>query len=231
MLLLFAGNCDQIQLWKKELFRTGDLGLTFAFFSAIRNNIMQQLVIASNNQGKILEIKPLIAGIELLSLQDIGFSADIPEPYHTFEENALAKASAIHQFCGKNVFADDSGLCVNALLGAPGVESAHYSGARDDEQNLQKVLEGLKGATDRTAFYKAVICLVWEDEVYYFDGVCEGTIIEEKRGAGGFGYDPIFIPAGYEETFGELPLSIKNQISHRGKAVRKMVEFLNLRNN
>ncbi len=188
---------------------------------------MYQLVIASNNEGKIREIKSMIEDIELLSLKDIGFTAEIPEPYHTFEENALTKASAIHQFSGKNVFADDSGLCVKALHGSPGVDSAHYCGERDDEKNLQKILDELKGADDRSAFYKAVICLIWNEEVYYFEGICEGELIEEKRGAGGFGYDPIFIPKGYEQTFGELPLAIKNQISHRGKAVRKMIAFLN----
>ncbi len=186
-----------------------------------------ELVIASNNKGKIREIKPLIEGIEVLSLQDVGFTDDIAEPFHTFEQNALAKASAINEFTKKNAFADDSGICVNALNGEPGVDSAHYSGTRDDEQNLQKVLKELQGADDRTAFYKAVICLIWEDEVYYFEGVCEGRIIEEKRGEGGFGYDPIFVPDGYDQTFAELPLDVKNTISHRGKAVRKMVEFLN----
>ncbi len=187
---------------------------------------MQQLVIASNNEGKIREIRELVEDIELLSLKDIRFTNEIAEPFHSFEENALAKASAIYEFCGKNVFADDSGLCVNALHGVPGVDSAHYSGTRDDEQNLQKVLRELKGSADRSAFYKAVICLIWDGEVYYFEGICEGKIIEEKRGDGGFGYDPIFVPDGYDMTFGELPLSIKNQISHRGKAVKKMVEFL-----
>jgi XTP/dITP diphosphohydrolase len=188
---------------------------------------MYQLVIASNNEGKIREIKAMVEHIQLLSLDEIGFSADIPEPYHTFEENALAKASLINSVTGKNVFADDSGICVNALHGEPGVDSAHYSGERDDEKNLQKVLAGLMDAIDRSAYYKAVICLIWDDEVYYFEGVCEGQIIEEKRGSGGFGYDPIFIPDGYKETFAELPLNIKNQISHRGKAVKKMVEWLN----
>ena len=187
---------------------------------------MPQLVIASNNAHKISEISQLLDGIELLSLKDIGFTADIPEPFHTFEENALAKASAIYQFCGKNVFADDSGICVRALGGAPGVDSAHYSGERDDEKNLQKVLTGLKDEQDRRAFYKAVICMVWDGEVYYFEGICEGKITEEKRGEGGFGYDPIFIPDGYEQTFAELPLSEKNKISHRGNAVMKMVEYL-----
>jgi XTP/dITP diphosphohydrolase len=187
---------------------------------------MHQLVIASNNPGKILEIRQMIEGIDLLSLKDIGFTADIPEPFHTFEENAFAKASAIHKFCEKNVFADDSGICVNELNGAPGVDSAHFSGERDDEKNLQKVLQLLNGLQDRSAFYKAVICLIWNEQTYYFEGICRGHIIEEKRGSGGFGYDPIFVPDGYEETFAQLPLSIKNQISHRGIAVQKMVAFL-----
>jgi XTP/dITP diphosphohydrolase len=178
---------------------------------------MQQLVIASNNEGKIREIR---------QMKDIGFTDDIPEPFHTFEENALAKASAIHVFSDKNVFADDSGICVHALHGEPGVNSAHYSGERDDERNLQKVLSSVSGSADRSAYYKAVICLIWDDEVYYFEGICEGEIIEEKRGKQGFGYDPIFIPAGYDKTFAELPPEIKNSISHRGKAVRKMVDFL-----
>lgn len=185
-----------------------------------------ELVIASNNKGKIREIMPLIPDITVLSLQEIGFTADIPEPYFTFEENALAKASTISQFSGKNTFADDSGICVNALNGAPGVISAHYSGERDDEQNLQKVLTELKGIEDRSAFYKAVICLIWNEEVYYFEGICNGRITEEKMGTDGFGYDPIFIPDGYDMTFGQLPLEVKNSISHRGKAMRKMVEFL-----
>ena len=187
---------------------------------------MEQLVIASNNAGKIREIRELVEGVELLSLRDIGFTEEIAEPFFTFEENALAKASAIHQFSGRNVFADDSGLCVIALNGKPGVDSAHYCGERDDEKNLQKVLSELSGAEDRSAFYKAVICLIWNNEVYYFEGICRGRIISEKRGEGGFGYDPVFVPDGFEQTFAELALGIKNQISHRGKAVMKMVEFL-----
>jgi len=188
-----------------------------------------ELVIASNNKGKIKEIREVLQEVELLSLSDIGFTEDTPEPWHTFEENAHAKANAVYLFCGKNVFADDSGLCVNHLGGAPGVDSAHYSGTRDDEQNLQRVLRELEGADDRSAYYKAVICLVWDGEVYYFDGTCEGQIISEKRGSGGFGYDPIFIPDGYERTFAELPPEVKNAISHRGKAVRKMVGFIKSR--
>src|ERR1700744_3855830 len=122
---------------------------------------MKELVIASNNAGKIREIREMTGDIRLFSLKDIGFAQEIPEPFHTFEENAHIKAATIHQFCGKNVFADDSGLCVNALNSLPGVDSAHYSGIRDDEQNLQKVLTELKGKQDRSAYYKALICLIW----------------------------------------------------------------------
>lgn len=191
---------------------------------------MQELVIASNNKGKIREIISIVDNISLLSLNDIGFDKEIPEPYHTFEENAHTKARTIYEYCGKNVFADDSGICANALNGAPGVFSARYAGAPvDDERNLQKLLTDLQGAEDRSAFYKAVICLIWDDETYFFEGICEGTIIEAPRGDGGFGYDPIFVPNGFDQTFAELPLDVKNSISHRGKAVRQMTEFLKSR--
>lgn len=184
------------------------------------------LVVASNNRGKIREIEQMIDNVTLLSLKDIGFIDEIPEPYHTFDENAHAKAETIHRFSGLNVFADDSGICVNALGGRPGVDSAHFSGKRDDEANLQRVLSELTGATDRNAYYKAVICLVWDGVVHYFEGICEGQILTEKRGEGGFGYDPIFVPSGYSQTFAELPPDVKNSISHRGKAVRQMVAFI-----
>lgn len=188
---------------------------------------MQELVIASNNKGKIREITSLIENINLLSLQDIGFTEDIPEPYNTFEENAHTKAKTVYGFCNKNVFADDSGICVHALNNAPGVFSARYAGEpADDERNLRKLLSELEGASDRKAHYKAVICMIWNEEAYFFEGICEGRIIEEPRGDGGFGYDPIFIPLGYNRTFAELPLDIKNTISHRGKAIRQMVDFL-----
>lgn len=182
---------------------------------------------ASANEGKIREIRAMIAPeISLLSLQDIGFTQEIPEPFHTFEENALAKAAAIHAYCGKHTFADDSGICVPALNGAPGVDSAHYSGSRNDEANLLKLLLDISPFADRSAYYKAVICLIWKDETYYFEGICNGTLLSEKRGTEGFGYDPIFVPDGFGKTFAELPLSVKNSISHRGKAIAKMAAFL-----
>ena len=188
---------------------------------------MKELVIASNNQGKIREITPMIENIRLLSLKDVGFNKDIPEPYQTFEDNARTKAETIYTYCGKNVFADDSGICVNALGGAPGVYSARYAGEPgDDERNLQKLLEELGGKDDRSAYYKAVICLIWNGQTHFFEGICSGRIIDRKRGNGGFGYDPIFMPDGYDMTFAELTLDVKNAISHRGESVRQMAAFL-----
>lgn len=189
---------------------------------------MTELVIASNNKGKIKEITEMTEGrFALLSLRDIGFDNEIPEPYHTFNENAYTKARTIYEYCGKNVFADDSGICANALDGAPGVISARYAGAdTDDERNLQKLLTDLEGKADRTGYYKAVICLIWNGAPRYFEGICNGTIIDTPSGAGGFGYDPIFVPEGYDKTFAELPPEVKNTVSHRGKAMRQMVAFL-----
>jgi XTP/dITP diphosphohydrolase len=189
---------------------------------------MQELVIASNNKGKILEIRSMIDNIILLSLSDIGYTKEIPEPYDMFEMNAHAKAFTLFQYTGKNVFADDSGICVNALDGKPGVFSARYAGeGATDEANLHKLLYEIKDKEDRTAYYKAVICLLWSNDVHYFEGTCHGTIIDTPRGIGGFGYDPVFVPDGYDQTFAELPLDIKNTLSHRGIAVKKMVDFIN----
>ena len=188
---------------------------------------MHELVVASNNQGKVREIRALIDGISLLSLSDIGFTDEIKEPFNSFEENAFVKADTIFRFSGKNVFADDSGICVNALHGEPGVQSAYFGGLpRSDEKNNQKLLESLSIVEDRTAFYKSVICLIWNEQTYFFEGICEGRILKGPQGTGGFGYDPMFVPDGYSQTFGELPLELKNKISHRGKAVSKMVTFL-----
>jgi XTP/dITP diphosphohydrolase len=190
---------------------------------------MKELVIASNNQGKIKEIKAIIHhDIQLHSLEHIGFSKEIPEPFHTFEENAFTKAKTVFDFCKKNTFADDSGLCVAALQNEPGVQSAYYGGLpRSDEKNNLRLLSALAQHTDRTAFYQCVICLIWEGTTYYFDGVCEGHIALQPTGDKGFGYDPLFIPKGYNESFGTLPLGVKNELSHRGKAVKKMVTFIN----
>jgi XTP/dITP diphosphohydrolase len=188
---------------------------------------MIELVVASNSKGKIAEIRSVVQNIALLSLEDIGFAAEIEEPFQTFEENALEKAEVIHNFSGKNVFSDDSGICVNALNDAPGVNSAFFGGLpRSDEKNNNRLLRELHGKDDRSAFYKAVICLIWKGQAYFFEGVCRGRIATSPTGHEGFGYDPLFIPEGYDQTFGELPPNVKNQLSHRGIALRKMLTFL-----
>lgn len=188
---------------------------------------MQELVIASNNQGKIQEIRSMIADLNLLSLSDIGFHEEIEEPFDSFEQNALAKAQTVYRFCGKNTLADDSGICVSALAGAPGVHSAYFGGLpRSDERNNQALLSALEQVTDRTAFYKAVICLIWDGKHYFFEGICNGNIQYEPSGSNGFGYDPLFVPDGYQESFAALPAAVKNSISHRGIAIRKAVDFL-----
>jgi len=188
---------------------------------------MKELVMASTNAGKIREIKHLLPHIHLLSLQDIAFTDTIEEPFETFEENAFIKASTIYNKIQKPVFADDSGICVTSLHDAPGVHSAYYSGERNDEANLQKVLHLLGDNTQRAAYYKAVICLIWQGQPHYFTGICHGKIALQKAGNEGFGYDPIFIPDGFDQTFGALPLDIKNEISHRGKAIKQMIDFIN----
>jgi len=189
---------------------------------------METLVIASNNAKKIKELRELLPeGFTVKGLKDIGFTDDIPEPHDTFAANAAEKARTVHQFSGLNCFADDSGICVPALNDAPGVYSARYAGEPcDDDRNLQKLLADMEGKTDRRAYYKAVICLVWQGKEYYFEGECHGTLATAPMGTGGFGYDPIFIPEGYTESFGTLPAEVKHGMSHRGKAVRAMIEEL-----
>lgn len=189
--------------------------------------MLKELVIATNNAGKLTELRALLPTIELLTLKDIGFLQDIPEPYPTFRENAHIKASTVNNFCGKAVMADDSGICIDHLNGGPGVLSARYAGTHaTDEENVQRALSALEGAADRNAHYKAVICLITPSGTHYFEGECHGRISASPQGKDGFGYDPIFMPDGYEQTFAQLPLSLKNELSHRGKAVRSMVQFL-----
>lgn len=186
-----------------------------------------ELVIATNNAGKLSEIQSMLPDYTLHTLKTIGFTDDIPEPYETFEQNALTKAQTVYNFSGQMVMADDSGLCVEALNGQPGVFSARYAGEQaTDRENVDKLLAALKGQANRKAYYKAVICLIRGDQTYFFEGFCHGTIAEQPIGEGGFGYDPIFIPEGHIETFGQLPLSVKNGLSHRGQAVQQMVQFL-----
>jgi XTP/dITP diphosphohydrolase len=188
-----------------------------------------QLVFASNNKNKIKEIQQLVPEhITVLSLEDIGCDVDIPETADTIEGNAILKADYITQHYGYPCFADDSGLEIDALNGEPGVYSARYAGAqRSDEDNINKVLTQLENQSNRKANFKTVIALNMNSEQHLFTGIINGTIITEKKGTNGFGYDPIFIAEGYSQTFAELTLEEKSSISHRGKAVKQLITFLN----
>ena len=188
-----------------------------------------KLIFASHNKNKVKEVKSLIPKtIDLLSLDDINFINEIEETESTIEGNALLKAKTIYKQTGTNCFADDSGLLVESLDGAPGVYSARYAGdQKNDEENMQKLLLNLSQKTNRNAHFKTVIALIIDGKEYLFEGIINGKIISEKLGNDGFGYDPIFIPDGYSETFAQMSSEIKNAISHRGIAVQKLVTFLN----
>lgn len=189
-----------------------------------------KLVFASNNYNKIKEVQQLLpASIQIISLQDIGCFEEIPETENTIEGNAILKANYVTQKFGLNCFADDSGLEVDALNGEPGVFSARYAGEpKNDANNMSKLLLNLKDKVNKKANFKTVICLNIDGEQHLFKGIINGKITDEKKGTNGFGYDPIFIADGYSETFAELTLIEKSIISHRGIAVRKLVNFLSI---
>lgn len=186
-----------------------------------------QLVFASNNKNKIKEIQQLLPeSIQILSLEDIGCFEEIPETANTIEGNAILKANYVTKKYGLNCFADDSGLEVEILNGEPGVFSARYAGEeKDDEKNMDKLLSNLKDKDNRKANFKTVICLNLNGEQQLFTGIINGKIIDKKMGTSGFGYDPIFVADGYSKTFAELTMEEKSKISHRGIAVRKLVDF------
>ncbi|GAA4818755.1 non-canonical purine NTP diphosphatase [Litoribaculum gwangyangense] len=187
------------------------------------------LVFATNNLNKIKEVQSLIPEhIKLLSLKDIGCFEDIPETQNTIEDNAIQKSEYIKTNYGYDCFADDTGLEVEVLNGEPGVYSARYAGEqRDANDNMNKLLIELIGKHSRTAQFKTVISLQLNNNSYTFNGICKGEITHEKFGKQGFGYDPIFRPHGYNITFAEMDLSLKNRIGHRGKAISELVTFLN----
>lgn len=186
-----------------------------------------KLVFATNNAHKLQEVAAMLGSeYELLSLSDIGCSEDIPETADTFSGNALQKARFVREHYGYDCFADDTGLEVTALGGDPGVRSARYAGNHDSEANMTKLLAALDGKEDRSAQFRTVIALLLNGEEHLFEGIVTGHISEQRQGDGGFGYDPIFVPDGYSESFAELGMDVKNSISHRGRAVRKLVEFL-----
>ncbi len=199
-----------------------------------------KIVFATNNQHKLDEIRGILGdGFEIVSLNDIGCHEDIPETGKTLEENALQKAQYVYEHYHVNCFADDTGLEVDALNGAPGVYSARYAGGEghDSEANMTKLLHELGNNNNRKARFRTVIALIEKKDVcpcgctsvkkvHQFEGIVNGKIIRERRGGEGFGYDPIFQPEGYDKTFAELGMDIKNTISHRARATQKLAEYL-----
>jgi XTP/dITP diphosphohydrolase len=187
-----------------------------------------KLIFATNNQHKVAEIQAAIGHqLDVISLQQAGIDIDIPEPYDTLEENATEKSRVIHQLTRENCFSEDTGLEVAALNGEPGVKSARYAGEdKAFDKNIDKLLAKLGQQTDRAARFRTVISLVWKGTEHRFEGICEGTITSERHGESGFGYDPVFIPAGSTRTFAQMTMEEKNQISHRKRAADKLVLFL-----
>jgi XTP/dITP diphosphohydrolase len=187
-----------------------------------------KLVFATNNKFKIKEISEILGdSFRLLSLKDLDFEVDIPEDYPTLEENAMFKARFIHNLTGLNVFADDTGLEIESLDGRPGIHSARFAGENKNfEANIDKVLLLMTGIMDRKAVFRTVIALVIDNQEFLFEGMASGTILNERRGDNGFGYDPIFLPDKENLSFAEMTLEQKNNISHRAKAFEKLKQFL-----
>lgn len=190
---------------------------------------MEKLIFATNNEHKLSEVKSMLAGkFEVIGLAEAGITEDIPENEPTLEGNAHAKAIYVYNKLKVNVFADDTGLEIDALDGEPGVYSARYAGPdKKADDNMKLVLSKLENELNRTAQFRTSICLILNNNTHYFDGVVEGKIISKPKGIKGFGYDPIFVPDGYQITFAEMPSGEKNKISHRGRAIQKLIAFLN----
>lgn len=189
---------------------------------------MKTFVFATNNAHKLDEVSAIVGkDIQIQSLKAIGCHDDIPETADTLEGNALLKARYVFERYHTDCFADDTGLEVEALGGAPGVYSARYAGeGHNSEANVRKLLQALQGVENRKAQFRTVFALIINGEEHLFEGIVKGRIIAEKRGMSGFGYDPVFVPEGHEETFAEMPSELKNQISHRAVATRKLCDFL-----
>ena len=189
---------------------------------------MEGLIFATHNINKVQEVSAVLKHLfEIKSLSEIGITREIEEPFDTIRENAIEKARVVYQLTGADCFSEDTGLEVDALNGEPGVKSARYAGEdRDFDANIQKLLSRLEGSKDRSARFITIVCLIRNGEQFIFEGVCKGTILAEKRGTGGFGYDSIFIPEGDNRTFAQMSMDEKNKFSHRKKAIEKLVAFL-----
>ena len=193
-----------------------------------------KLIFATNNKHKAEEMRYAIGNkFEILTLKEAGIDIDIPEPYDTLEENASEKSGTIYRLTKTNCFSEDTGLEVYALNGVPGVKSARYAGdIKSFDANIEKLLNKLTGKPNRKARFKAILSLIIDGKETLFEGICEGKIINEKKGSLGFGYDPVFVPDGSTKTFAEMDLEEKNKFSHRTKAAEKLVAFLtNLKSN
>jgi len=186
-----------------------------------------EIIFATNNANKVKEIKAVTGNqLNILSLEDAGIFIDIPEPHETLEENASEKSKVIYQLTGKNCFSEDTGLEVEALNGAPGVKSARYAGDnRDFQLNINLLLNNLLPHSNKSAQFRTVISLIWNNQEYLFEGICKGQITHHAKGLSGFGYDPVFIPDGSNKTFAEMNMDEKNQYSHRKKAVQQLLNF------
>ena len=191
---------------------------------------MKKLIFATHNPNKLAEIKSAVNSFEVVGLKEMGIQEDIAETGTTLEKNALIKSQYIYQKTGLSCFADDTGLEVDALDGSPGVFSARYAGDHATaKDNMQKLLFELEGEKNRNAHFRTVISLIIKGKEYSFEGKVEGEILHQKTGIDGFGYDPIFKPTGYDQSFAEMTMKQKNEISHRGVAVKKLIHFLSYR--
>ena len=190
---------------------------------------MLNLIFATNNSNKVEEIRGKLSGrIHVISLSEAGIDIDIPEPYDTLEENAQEKSRTIFALTGEFCFSEDTGLEVKALGGEPGVRSARYAGEqKSSADNISKLLQEMENVEDRSARFRTVISLQWGGKEYLFEGICDGSIAKDEKGTAGFGYDPVFIPAGSKRSFAEMAMEEKADVSHRSKAVAHMAQFLN----
>ena len=191
---------------------------------------MKKLIFATHNPNKLAEIKSAVKSFEVVGLKEMGLHDDIAETGITLEENALIKSQYIYEKTGLSCFADDTGLEVEVLVGKPGVYSARYAGEHATaENNMQKLLSEMEGQKNRNARFRTVISLILDGEEYSFEGQVKGEILYQKTGNGGFGYDPIFKPTGFDQSFAQMTMKQKNEISHRGVAVKKLIHFLSYR--
>ena len=190
---------------------------------------MNNLIFATNNQNKVQEVRAVLGSIfNIITLKEAGIDIDIPEPHDTLEANATEKSKTIFEITKQNCFSEDTGLEVEALSGEPGVKSARYAGEdRSFDDNIEKLLSNLKPFKNKSARFRTVISLILDEKEYFFEGICPGRIIEERKGNNGFGYDPVFIPDGSDKTFAEMDMAEKNKFSHRKKAMEKLISFLN----